>query len=98
MIYHIIRKSDWEKALAAGAYAPPSLEQEGFIHLSRQVQVEGVLERYYSGVPDLLMLCVEEEVLGDELRYDYSPTMGEDFPHLYRALRPHEVSEVRVVR
>ena len=33
LIYHILPRSDWGKALAGGAYEAESLETEGFIPL-----------------------------------------------------------------
>jgi len=94
-LFHITAAADWEAALAAGRYAPPSLDREGFIHLSADGQVAGTLARFYADVPDLVVLEVDD-ALGEALRWEEGEP-GELFPHLYRALAPHEVLAVRDV-
>ncbi len=86
MIYHVTTKQDWENALKEGFYEATSLHSEGFIHMSTKDQVQGVLERYYSGVNDLILLHVDESRLTAPLKYEQSPTLQQDFPHVYGRL------------
>ena len=81
MIYHITTQSDWQQQADQAAYEAPSLHTEGFIHLSTEIQVPGVLERYYQGVPDLLLLHIDPNKLTHDLRYE-AATNNEHFPHL----------------
>ena len=83
MIYHVTTKEDWQQALAAGEYTHPSLAAEGFIHNSRKEQVQGVLDRYYSGKADLLLLHIDELKLTSELKYELAPSVNEMFPHIF---------------
>jgi uncharacterized protein (DUF952 family) len=83
MIYHVTNVVDWEKARQAGCFVVPSLEAEGFIHMSKAHQVAGVLDRYYKNQSDLLLLHVDEQKLTSELKYDWSPSIQEEFPHIY---------------
>jgi uncharacterized protein (DUF952 family) len=83
MIYHVTTKEAWATAQALGFYEAPSLQTEGFIHLSREEQVAGVLARYYRGATDLLLLHIAEDQLLAELRYEEAPSTGEAFPHVY---------------
>lgn len=83
MIYHVTTKDDWQQALAAGAYTHPSLAAEGFIHNSRKEQVQGVLDRYYSGKADLLLLHIDEAKLTHELKYELASSVNELFPHIF---------------
>ena len=45
-IFHIATVADWEQALASGGYTTSTrgrtLEQEGFLHASREDQTAGV--------------------------------------------------------
>ena len=66
-------------------YRAESLALEGFIHFSRWSQLAGTVQRYYAGVPDLVVLVVDENAL-DDLRIELSPSTGETFPHLYGEL------------
>lgn len=86
MIYHVVTKIAWQQALQQGYYEAASLVTEGFIHLSKKEQVEGVLQRYYKNVPALLLLHVDESKLVAELKYELSPSINELFPHLYGRL------------
>ena len=52
MIYHVVTKINWQKALQQGFYEAESLALEGFIHTSKAEQVQGVLNRYYKNKPE----------------------------------------------
>lgn len=86
MIYHVTTQAAWEQALQQGYYEAPSLAIEGFIHLSQQGQVAGVLERYYKGQQHLVLLHVDEAKLLAELKYELAPSVNEEFPHLFGRL------------
>ena len=94
MIYHVTTKSEWETALSIGKYEAPSLFSEGFIHLSKEDQVSGVLDRYYKGVNDLVLLHIDETLLSAELKYELSPSVNQEFPHLFGALNVEAVVNV----
>jgi uncharacterized protein (DUF952 family) len=83
MIYHVTTKENWDKAVAAGFYEAPSLHTEGFIHNSTAAQVQGVLERYYAGQTNLVLLHIEETKLTAELKYELAPSVNEMFPHIF---------------
>ena len=86
MIYHVIDKESWKNALKKGFYEAPSLHTEGFIHTSKQEQVAGVLERYYKGKADLLLLHIDETKLTAPLKYELAPSVNEMFPHIFGPL------------
>ena len=94
MIYHVITKPMWQDALAKGYYEAPSLLTEGFIHTSTETQVKGVLERYYKGQHDLLLLHIDESKLTAALKYELAPSVNELFPHIYGRLNLDAVLEV----
>jgi uncharacterized protein (DUF952 family) len=93
-IFHITTSSAWDAARAAGVYEPPSLEREGFIHLSRAAQVAGVANRAFRGQRDLVLLCVASERLAGVVRHEHAADAGEAFPHLYGPLNLDAVVEV----
>jgi uncharacterized protein (DUF952 family) len=86
MIYHITTKSEWEKAQKIGKYEAESLQKEGFIHMSHEHQIEGVLERYFQGKTDLVKISVDETKIIDEIKNELSPSLQETFPHVYGAI------------
>ena len=100
MILHIVGESEWVKAVGRGSYVPPSLAEEGFVHCSTLAQVVATANRFYRGQHGLVVLCIEEERLAVELRYEKpagasGEAAGERFPHLYGELDVDAV--VRVV-
>jgi uncharacterized protein (DUF952 family) len=94
VIFHITTRAEWETALRAGEYRAPSLETEGFIHLSQRHQVAGVANAVYRGVPDLVLLSVDPERLAAPLRYEQGVHADERFPHLYGPLELSAVVDV----
>ncbi|MBL0146571.1 MAG: DUF952 domain-containing protein [Chitinophagaceae bacterium] len=86
MIYHVIKQQDWQTALQQGFYEAASLATEGFIHASKQEQVQGVLERYYKDATDLLLLHIDETKLTAPLKYEMAPSVNEMFPHIFGRL------------
>jgi uncharacterized protein (DUF952 family) len=100
MILHIVRRTDWDTALARGIYAPPSLNEEGFIHCSTSAQIVHTANRFYRGKCGLIILCIDEARLEAAPKYEppdsaLGETTANLFPHLYRPLNPDAV--VRVV-
>lgn len=96
-LLHITTRADWDAACVAGRYAPASLASQGFIHLSTPAQLAGTARRFFAGQRDLVVLVLDDSRLEPGvLRYEAGVAgEGEDFPHLYRALDPAEVVEVR---
>lgn len=94
-LLHITTRSAWEQARSSGAYAPPSIETEGFIHLSEPDQVVRVANARYAGETDLVLLCIDRDRLDAPLRYEIGdPGSEERFPHLYGELPAEAVVKV----
>lgn len=93
LLRHVTTGDDWLAAQERGAVSPPSLGTEGFVHCSTAEQVDGVIERFYADVADLLVLTVDPALLDAELRWeapahpDGSPVSSDEavvrFPHVY---------------
>lgn len=87
----------WETAQHQTIYTAESLATEGFIHCSYDEQLDGVLERYYSGVPEVVVLKIEIEKLTSKLVSEPS-TGGEIYPHIYGPINLDAVVETRVMK
>ena len=96
MIYHITTIADW-KAVKNKEYKPPSLANEGFIHCSTLDQIIDTANLYFKGKKDLLILCIDEKKLQNELKYEAPLTSKSSvrskqlFPHIYGAIYKNEV-------
>jgi uncharacterized protein (DUF952 family) len=99
VIYHIAAAADWEQAQREGAYTTSTrgrtLAEEGFIHASTAPQVAPVANAFYQGEPDQLLLVIDTERVGPELRYELVPGQPDPYPHIYGPLNTGAVLEAR---
>jgi uncharacterized protein (DUF952 family) len=86
MIFHITSKIIWEGIQEQDPYCGDTLESEGFIHCSRLDQVLGVANDRFCGQEGLVLLCIDEERVGAEVRDEDCYATGEAFPHIYGPL------------
>ncbi|RAY14786.1 DUF952 domain-containing protein [Actinomadura craniellae] len=99
-IFHIAERTAWEAARTAGVPYTVStrgrtLDEEGFIHCSADLQQVGaVLDRFYAGVTDLILLVIDTDLLDVPVRHE--PADGEIFPHVYGPIPPSAVIDVLV--
>jgi uncharacterized protein (DUF952 family) len=85
LIFKIVPRGDWESS--SGDYHGSAHDQaDGFLHFSTADQLAETLRRYYADKDDLILVAVDPKALGAALKWEYSPSRGEDFPHLYGAL------------
>ncbi|MEL7448901.1 MAG: DUF952 domain-containing protein [Pseudomonadota bacterium] len=82
-LYHITTGAEADQGRDAGSYTAPSLSTEGFIHCAFEHQVAGVLERYYQGMDDLVMLTIDPTALASVLKLENTTGGEEQFPHVY---------------
>ncbi|MCU0260078.1 MAG: DUF952 domain-containing protein [Ilumatobacteraceae bacterium] len=87
-ITHVALPRDWADAQARGEYRwstrGVTLEQEGFIHCSLPHQVAGVIERFYDGVDELVLLEIDTSRLAAPVVLEPpAPGVAEHFPHVY---------------
>ena len=86
MIYHIARQSDWDAALATGAYTADSLATAGFIHCSTAAQVIATANRLFKGRRDLVLLAIDTAKVRADIREENLEGGAELFPHIYGPL------------
>jgi uncharacterized protein (DUF952 family) len=93
MIYHLTTAQDWRLQASKSEFFPADYLKEGFIHCCTPSQLAGVLDRYFKGATDLVLLHLDESKLKAELKYEAS-TNEEKFPHLYGAINQEAVMKV----
>ncbi|HKU54387.1 MAG TPA: DUF952 domain-containing protein [Rhizomicrobium sp.] len=85
LIFKIVPRAEWE--VESGGYHGSAHDRaDGFLHFSTAAQLPETLRRYYAGQDDLMLVAVDPAVLGPALKWEYSSSRGEDFPHLYAPL------------
>ena len=99
IIYHIATAQDWEQARRDGQYTTSTrgqtLAEQGFIHASTAEQVAPVANIAYRGLPDLLVLVIDTDRVGPEIRWELVPGSDAPFPHIYGPLNVDAVTETR---
>lgn len=85
-IFKIVHRDEWRGAQRSGEYRGSAKDRaDGFLHFSSARQIPGTLARYYAGMGDLLLVCVDADRLGSSLKYEAARD-GDLYPHLYGPL------------
>ena len=85
-IYKICPETLWRAAERVGHFDGASIDlSDGYIHFSSGEQARETAARHFAGTKHLLLITVDAEALGEELRWEPSRG-GELFPHLYGSL------------
>lgn len=91
LIYKIFRPSEWAELRHYGVTAGAPVDvADGYVHFSTGEQVRETCERHFAGVDGLVLLAVDAEKLGADLKWEPSRG-GALFPHLYRSLQLSDV-------
>ncbi|MCJ7434179.1 MAG: DUF952 domain-containing protein [Anaerolineales bacterium] len=101
MILHITSRAEWQTAQARGDYRAPSLETEGFIHMSTSKQVIRVANAFYRGQNGLVLLVVDETRVSSQVKWEAPAgasasgiSQDDKFPHVYGPLNLNAVIDV----
>lgn len=104
MIFHIVKRVEWEAAIRAGEYKPASVGAEGFIHCSTRPQLLETANRFYLGERELIVLCIEENRVAMPLKFEAPSMPNRDesdreksdglFPHIHGELNLEAVVQV----
>ncbi len=93
-IFHLISESDWESTRDASEWKASSLQDEGFIHCSKdEEQLVRVAQRLYADRADMLALEVDTDQLHQSVISEPSRS-GEIYPHIYGPLKIRAVVSV----
>jgi uncharacterized protein (DUF952 family) len=93
-IYKICDREEWKSALAQGQFAGSAVDlQDGYIHFSTAHQLRETAQRHFAGSRSLVLIAVEANALGADLRWEKSRG-GNIFPHLYAPLAVSHVHSV----
>ena len=85
LIFKIVPRAEWESE--SGDYRGSAHDRaDGFLHFSTASQLSETLRLYYADQDDLILVGVDTAALGPSLKWEYSKSRNEDFPHLYGAL------------
>jgi uncharacterized protein (DUF952 family) len=96
LIFKIVPRAEWESE--SGDYHGSAHDRaDGFLHFSTAAQLPETLRLYYAGQSDLMLVAVDAAALGAALKWEYSESRGEDFPHLYGVLSCDAMKWARLI-
>lgn len=94
-IYKIFRPAEWAALLHDGETPGAPVDvADGFVHFSTAAQLLETADKHFADETGLVVLRLEEQVLGDALKWEPSRG-GQLFPHLYRPLRLSDLTWAR---
>jgi len=96
LIFKIAPRAEWE-AESGDYHGSAHDKADGFLHFSTAEQLPETLRRYYAGQDELVLVAVSAQALGTALKWEYSASRGEDFPHLYGPLSPDPIKWARPI-
>lgn len=95
LIYKILSGAEWREAERAGAFRGAGIDlRDGYIHFSTPEQAAETAAKHFAGQRDLVVVAVDAERLGDQLKWEVSRG-GALFPHLYGTLATQEALWVK---
>ncbi len=85
LIFKIVPRAEWESS--GGDYHGSAHDKaDSFLHFSTAAQLPETLRHYYADQDDLILVAVDPAALGAALKWEFSQSRGDDFPHLYAVL------------
>ena len=97
MILHVTSKEDWLRCEDETLYTPLAFANGGFIHACLPNQLSGVLERYFSGRRDLLLLHIDDKRLNASVVMETAMPGGEQFPHIYGPINREAIAKLEQI-
>lgn len=83
MILHCMRKSLWEQRKHKTSWGQCDVDAEGFIHCSTIEYFWRVVPNFLDTPDDLVLVCIDENKLTSEVRYEDGDNCGREYPHVY---------------
>lgn len=92
LIFKIFRADEWAALRRDGETTGAPIDvTDGYVHFSTAAQAAETAAKHFAGEDGLMLLAVENERLGDALKWEIS--RGDQlFPHLYRKLKLSDVT------
>lgn len=91
LIYHLALDDEWRPTGDSGtpyrrSTLGRSLDEEGFIHCSFGHQVQMIADLVYRGRSDVVLLAIDPQRLGSEVKVEGVEVGHHEFPHIYGSI------------
>ena len=94
MILHCMKKTNWETRKNKEYWGKRNIDAEGFIHCSTIEYFWRVAPNFADVEEELVLICIDENKLEAELRYEDGDNCGREYPHVYGMINNDAVMTV----
>lgn len=94
MILHCMKRSTWEQRAKCSCWGKRNLERDGFIHCSPPEYWWRVAPNFTNTEEPLVLVCIDEERLLAEVRWEDGDDCGRLYPHIYGLVNNSAVTAV----
>jgi uncharacterized protein (DUF952 family) len=97
-LYKVLSLENWKQSQAAKSLAL-SADDQAFIHFSREDQLERITSKYWSSVPEYMILKISTAKLLGKLVLEANPGGTSKYYHLYDGSIPLDaITESKIVK
>lgn len=83
MIAHCMKRSRWESIKNDSYWGYEDIEKGGFVHCSPVKYLWRVLPNFEKYADDYVIVCMDEDLLESEVRYEDGGDLDRLYPHVY---------------
>lgn len=83
MILHCMKRADWDARKHKADWGYRDIRAAGFIHCSTVEYFWRVAPNFKGIADELVLLCIDEDKLKAEVRYEDPEHCGRSYPHVY---------------
>lgn len=83
VILHCMRKATWEERKHRECWGRRNIAADGFIHCSTVEYFWRVAPNFRDVREDMVLVCIDENRLKAEVRYEDMDNCGREYPHVY---------------
>jgi len=92
-VYRLASAEEWAETRRTGLAPQRDIDRkDGYFHLSTRDQAIATANIHFAGVGDLLALEIPLAAIAADVKFELAPKRGEEFPHLYGALKLEHVA------
>ena len=94
-LYKVLSLDDWQESGDVIHLSPMDHE---FIHFATEKQLPKIIDKYWKGIPEFMVLEIETQKLSGRLAYETNPGGTAKYYHLYDGYIPRDavVEAIRV--
>ncbi len=93
MILHCMKKATWEEIKNKDMWGEENLREEGFVHCST-VEYFWRVAPNFKDMEELVILCIDENKLKAEVRFEDGDNCGRAYPHVYGLINNDAILKV----